>query len=140
MPKKRGHGSQWISYKINIRHPLQLKKSKSWEPFRSYQLNSTANPAHLPQIGPNGKWCLAGSSYRAPRILIFSIAMGANHSFYVKTIETHTRTFLTLNILAIGWVPVPVPALFWNNVINISQDKLSWNLLFLQAIFIVHTH
>ena len=25
------------------------KKSKSWEPFRSYQLNGTANPAHLPQ-------------------------------------------------------------------------------------------
>ena len=45
----RGHGSQWISYKINIRHPLQLKKSKSWELFRSYQLNSAANPAHLPQ-------------------------------------------------------------------------------------------
>ena len=45
----RGHGSQWISHKINIRHPLQLKKSKSWEPLRSYQLNSTANQAHLPQ-------------------------------------------------------------------------------------------
>jgi hypothetical protein len=26
-----------------------LKKSKSREPFLSYQLNSTANPAHLPQ-------------------------------------------------------------------------------------------
>ena len=25
------------------------KNKKSWEPFRSYQLNSTANPAHLPQ-------------------------------------------------------------------------------------------
>jgi hypothetical protein len=45
----RGHGSQWISNKINIRHPGQLKKLKSWEPFWSYQLNSTANPAHLPQ-------------------------------------------------------------------------------------------
>ena len=28
--------------------------------------------------------------------------MGANYTFYVKTIETHARTFLTLNILAIG--------------------------------------
>ena len=28
--------------------------------------------------------------------------MGANYSFYVKTIETHARAFLTLNILAIG--------------------------------------
>ena len=35
--------------KINIRHPGQLKKWKSFEPFWSYQLNSTANPAHLPQ-------------------------------------------------------------------------------------------
>ena len=45
----RGHGSQWFSHKMNDRHPLQLKKIKSWEPFWSNQLNSTANPAHLPQ-------------------------------------------------------------------------------------------
>ena len=45
----RGHGSQWISNKINIRHLGQLKKWKSWELFCSYQINSTANPAHLPQ-------------------------------------------------------------------------------------------
>ena len=30
---------------------------------------------------------LAGSSKKGPRILIFLIAMGADHSFYVKTIE-----------------------------------------------------
>jgi hypothetical protein len=53
---------------------------------------------------PNWQCYLAGSSKMAPRILIFSIAMGANCSFYVKTIETHARTFLTLNILAIGRV------------------------------------
>ena len=34
--------------------------------------------------------------------MIFSIAMDAHYSFYVKTIETHARTFLTLNISAIG--------------------------------------
>jgi hypothetical protein len=28
--------------------------------------------------------------------------MGADYIFYVKTIETHARAFLTLNILAIG--------------------------------------
>ena len=33
--------------------------------------------------------------------MIFSIAMGADYSFYVKTIETHARAFLALNILAI---------------------------------------
>jgi hypothetical protein len=42
--------SQCFSPKMNNRHPLQLTKSKSWGPLWSYyQLNSTANPAHLPQ-------------------------------------------------------------------------------------------
>ena len=36
--------------------------------------------------------------------MIFSIAMGADYSFCVKTIETHARTFLPLNISAIGTV------------------------------------
>ena len=54
---------------------------------------------------PNQQCCLAGSSQRAPRILIFSIAMGADYSFYVKIIETHARAFLPLNISAIGTVP-----------------------------------
>ena len=42
--------SQWFSHKMNNRHPLQLKKSKSWEPFWSYQLNSTADLANLAQF------------------------------------------------------------------------------------------
>ena len=37
----------WNSAQMNNRHPWQLKKSKSWGPFWSYQLNSTANLAHL---------------------------------------------------------------------------------------------
>ena len=37
--------------------------------------------------------CLTGSSKTAPRILIFSIAMGADYSFYVKSIATWARTF-----------------------------------------------
>ena len=52
----------------------------------------------------NWQCCLAGSSKTAPRILIFSIAIGADYSFHVKTIETHARAFMTLNILAIGRV------------------------------------
>ena len=87
----------WISYKINIRHPLQLKKSKSWKPFRSYQLNSTANPAHLPQnwakLAKSAVLFIAGSSKTAPMILIFSIAMGAHYSFYVKSIATFALAF-----------------------------------------------
>ena len=48
-PKMQGHKQQWISHKMNNWHPWQLKKSKSWGPFWSYQLSSTANPAHLRQ-------------------------------------------------------------------------------------------
>ena len=72
----RGHGSQWISSKINIWHLGQLKKLKSWEPFGSYQLNSTANPAHLPQ-----NWAKLAVLFR-----FFSIAMDGDNSFYVKFI------------------------------------------------------
>ena len=89
------HKQQQISHKMNYRHPWQLKKSKFWDPFWSYQLNSTANPIYL-KIGPNWpnrQCCLAGSSKTAPKILTFSIAMGANNSSYVKSIATYTPTF-----------------------------------------------
>jgi hypothetical protein len=39
---------------MKVWHPGQLKKSKSWGPFGSYQLNSTANFAHLPRN--RAKW------------------------------------------------------------------------------------
>ena len=51
-----------------------------------------------------GVYNFAGSSKRAPRILIFSIAMGAEYLFYMKSIETHARAFLPLNKSAIGSV------------------------------------
>ena len=44
--------------------------------------------------GLDWQCCLAGSSKTAPRILIFSIAMGADNSFYVKSIATYTPTFI----------------------------------------------
>jgi hypothetical protein len=49
-----GHRKQWISHKMNILHPGQLKKLKSWGLFWSYQLNSTANLANLANL--SGKW------------------------------------------------------------------------------------
>ena len=52
--------------------------------FWSYLLNSTANPAHLPH-----NWAKLAKS--APRILI---AMGADYSFYVKSIAAFALTFL----------------------------------------------
>jgi hypothetical protein len=73
---------------MNIRHPGQLKKLKSWGPFWSYQLNSTANLSHLPRNW--AKWAELAMlfSYLAPRILIFSTAMGTKPSFYMKFIAT----------------------------------------------------
>ena len=47
--KMRAPRSHCFSPHVNNRHLWQLKKSKSWGPFWSYKLNSTANPAHLPQ-------------------------------------------------------------------------------------------
>ena len=47
---------------------------------------------------------LAGSSKTTPRIFIFSIILGAEYSSYVKSIETHARAFLPLNISAVGSV------------------------------------
>jgi hypothetical protein len=73
-----------FSSQKNNRHPLQLKKSKSWGPFQSYQQNTIANPPIYHENVPKGlDWqcCLAGSSKTAPRILIFSIAMGAKPLF-----------------------------------------------------------
>ena len=71
------------------------KKSKSWGQFWTYQLNSTANLAHLAH---------------APRILILSIAMGANYSFELNSIETpwgpqffgHNNSFLGFRIAKSG--------------------------------------
>ena len=51
-----------------------------------------------------GQIGLAGSSKTAPRILIFSIAMGADYSFYVKNIETHAHAFFKVIIFSIGSV------------------------------------
>ena len=49
-------------------------------------------PTYL-KIGPNwpnGQCCLAGSSQMAPKILIFSIAIGANYSFIHRKLEIVT--------------------------------------------------
>ena len=54
------------------------KKSKSWGPFWSYQISSTANSAHFARFLVNGlNWqcCLAGSSKTAPSILILLITL-----------------------------------------------------------------
>ena len=42
-------GSNWIHMKLIFSTEDNWKKSKSWGHFWSYQLNSTANPAPIPQ-------------------------------------------------------------------------------------------
>ena len=47
---------------------------------------------------------LAGSSKTTPRILIYSMAMGANYSFEVISIETYAPQFIVHNKLFLGSV------------------------------------
>ena len=59
---------------------------------------------------PNRQYCLAGSSKTAPGILIFSIAMGAYNSFYVKSIATYAPTFFQYIISVLASV-TKIPAI-----------------------------
>ena len=68
-------------------------KLKSLEPFKSYLLNSTANPAHFHQNWLPGFW------------FFFNILISI-YFFRYETIETNARAFLTLYILSIGTVTV----------------------------------
>ena len=70
-------------YASKMRAP-RSQKLKSWGPFWSYQIDSHANPAHLPQKW--AKWAelavlLGWLLQTATKISIFSIAMGAKPSF-----------------------------------------------------------
>ena len=61
------------------------------------------------KIGPNWpnlQFCLTGSSKMAPRILIFSIAMGAEYLSYVKFIATRVPTFFGYIISVLASVPI----------------------------------
>ena len=74
---------------MNNWYPRPLKKSKSWGPLWSYQLNCNANLAYSPQKW--FKWAelqfyLAGTYLQnGPKILIFSTAMSANY-FHMRLI------------------------------------------------------
>ena len=68
-------------------------------PAKQYVL--PIQPIYL-KIGPNWQCCVVGSSKTAPRILIFSIVLGAEYSFYLKSIATYAPAFLgyTNSVLA----------------------------------------
>ena len=100
--KIRAPRYQCFSHQMNNRHPWQLKKS--WALFWSYQLTALPiQPIWLIFAVNRLNWqcCLAGSSKMAPRILIFSIAVGADYSFelisvvhWVPQFIGHNKTFL----------------------------------------------
>ena len=69
----------WGSNKMKVWHQWQLKKSKSWGPFWSYQLDSTANSAHFARFLGSAVWLVAPK--RPPRIWYFSIVLGAEYFF-----------------------------------------------------------
>jgi hypothetical protein len=74
-------------------------KEKSWEPFISCLLNSTANQAHLQQ-----NWA-GWAEIFSTQILNGSNDFNFIYCFKYETIETHASAFVTLNILSIGTVP-----------------------------------
>ena len=81
------------------------EKLKSWEPFRSCLLNSTANLDHF-----NQNWAELAVLF-SRQILngsqdFFSLFNILILIYFLKyeSIVTHARAFLTLNILAIGTV------------------------------------
>ena len=65
-------------------------------------------------------------------IFIFSIVLGAKYLFYVKSIETYARAFLTLNISAIGTV---IEMLFGIYIILYVCTLLRW-----AKEYVLHNH
>jgi hypothetical protein len=65
--------------------------------------------------GLDWQCCLAGSSKRAPRVLIFSIFLGAKYLCYVKFTATRAPTFFgyIFLVLASVWEDVLVNWCFW---------------------------
>ena len=71
----------------------------------SYQLNSPAEPTNLPHFLVKGllrQRYLAGSSIMAPRILIFSIVIGAEYSSELIFMPTWVPAFYAHNDLFQG--------------------------------------
>ena len=69
--------------------------------------------------GLDWQCCLADSSKMAPRILIFSIAMGAYYSFEVKNIEIWVPAFFRHNNSSVG--SVSIVCSMWNCVFKRSK-------------------
>ena len=85
---------------MNVWHPWQLKNQNPGGRFGAASQTALPIQSIWPNFlvnGPNWQCCLAGNSKMGPRILIFSIAMGANYSFYMKSIATFAPAFFGYN-------------------------------------------
>ena len=76
---------------------MAIEKIKILGAVLELPAKNTANLAHLAHFW--GKWAGLAllSGWKAPRILIFSIAMVADYSFYVKNIHIWAPAFFKHN-------------------------------------------
>ena len=107
---------------------------KSWEPFRIYQLTSTANPAQFTGLAVLVSWTnLKGSHYF---LRTFSVAL--YHKWVVKTGFTFALQFLMLISDSLGGVrgSLPVTSLTFHkvyryvciNVFSVVEFQRCWVL------------
>ena len=125
---------------MNNRHPSQLKKSKSLEPFWSYQLCSTADLADLANVADlanlafnfevNGlDWhcCLAGCSKRAPWVPNIYLMCVHNMfwawNFHLLNWQFNEQSFVIL------WVSWCKNKLFWKRFTCTNSSSTRKHLL-----------
>jgi hypothetical protein len=89
---------------MNNRHLWQLKKIKILWAILELPAKQQGRFGQFEVNGLNWQCFLAGSFKTAPRILIFSIVMGADYPFYVKSIATWTLTSYGYIILILASV------------------------------------
>ena len=83
---------------------IDARNTKIWKQSNKSFLR--AEPDRTDEL--NWQFCLAGGAKTAPRILILSIAMGADYSFYVKSIATYAPAFLRYNNSVLARVFQPI--------------------------------
>ena len=76
--------AKWV--KLNGKTFHVLKSSLPLRPFWSYQLDSSANPAHL--LKKMDKWAELAAPKGPPEFFFISIAMDSKPLFYLKSIAS----------------------------------------------------
>ena len=105
--KIRARGSQCFLPQMNNLHPYQLKKIQILGTvFELLAEQHCQFSLFIIKMGNRLNWrcCLTGSFKTAPRILISSIAIGADYSFEVKNIKIWGPKFFKHNNLSVATV------------------------------------